>query len=54
MYSTRLESGSHVSPFPERTSVTATEVAVTVTEMLDAVDVELFELGMWQIWGRPS
>jgi len=29
---------------------TATEVMVTVTAMMKAVNVQLFELGMWQAW----
>ena len=31
-------------------AATATEVMVTVTAMLKAVNVQLFELGMWQAW----
>jgi hypothetical protein len=29
---------------------TATEVMVTVTAMLSAVNLQIFELGMWQAW----
>lgn len=46
--------GPRVRPFPEDDEVTATEVLVTVSEMLEAVDVEVFELGIWQAWGRGS
>ncbi|HET7803830.1 MAG TPA: hypothetical protein VFL53_06300 [Pseudolabrys sp.] len=31
-------------------ATTATEVMVTVTAMLKAVNVQVFELGMWQAW----
>ncbi|HZP69915.1 MAG TPA: hypothetical protein VFB29_08225 [Pseudolabrys sp.] len=31
-------------------AATATDVMVTVTAMLKAVNLELFELGMWQAW----
>jgi hypothetical protein len=31
-------------------AATATEVMVTVTAMLKAVNLQLFELGMWQTW----
>jgi hypothetical protein len=31
-------------------AVTATEVMVTVTAMLKAVNLQVFELGMWQAW----
>ena len=30
--------------------VSATEVMVTVTAMLKAVNLQVFELGMWQAW----
>ena len=30
--------------------MTATEVMVTVTAMLKAVNLQVFELGMWQAW----
>jgi hypothetical protein len=32
-------------------AVSATEVMVTVTAMLKAVNLQVFELGMWQAWG---
>jgi hypothetical protein len=31
-------------------AVTATDVMVTATAMLKAVNLQLFELGMWQAW----
>ena len=31
-------------------AVTATDVMVTATAMLNAVNLQLFELGMWQAW----
>jgi hypothetical protein len=39
-------------PLPAFTpdAVTATEVMVTVTAMLKAVNLQVFELGMWQAW----
>ncbi len=36
--------------FPEGAQVTATDAVVTITAMLKAVNVQLFELGMWQAW----
>lgn len=50
LYASKTEAGARVTPFVED-SVTATEVVATVDKMLRAVDVELFELGMWQFWG---
>jgi hypothetical protein len=39
-----------LAAFPAEAQVTATEVMVTVTAMLKAVNLQLFELGMWQTW----
>ena len=36
--------------FPSGAPVTATEVMVTVIAMLKAVNLQVFELGMWQAW----
>ncbi|WP_431284966.1 hypothetical protein ACQW02_09170 [Humitalea sp. 24SJ18S-53] len=41
----------HFLPVGGRDAVTPTEVAVTVTELLRAVDLNLFDLSMWA--GRP-
>ena len=40
--------------FPSDAPVTATEVMVTVTAMLKAVNLQVFELGMWQAWAGKS
>ncbi|HEY1309799.1 MAG TPA: hypothetical protein VGF02_02530 [Pseudolabrys sp.] len=44
------ESDNAPSAFPPDTQMTATEVMVTVTAMLKAVNLQVFELGMWQAW----
>jgi hypothetical protein len=36
--------------FPESADITATDAVVTTTAILKAVNVQLFELGMWQAW----
>ena len=36
--------------FPQGVEVTATDAVVTTTAILKAVNVQLFELGMWQAW----
>jgi hypothetical protein len=41
-----------LKPFPENT-VTATDVSIVTTAMLEAVDLQLFELTLWHGWGRP-
>ena len=39
-----------LSAFPADEPLTATDVMVTVTAMLKAVNLQVFELGMWQAW----
>jgi hypothetical protein len=36
--------------FPAQTPMTATDVMIAATAMLKAVNVQIFELGMWQAW----
>lgn len=54
VYVARVEQGQASSPLPaagDPRAPTATDVLVTVTDMLAAGEIELFELGMWQTWG---
>jgi hypothetical protein len=44
------ENDDALSAFPPGAQMTATEVMVTVTAMLKAVNLQVFELGMWQAW----
>ena len=44
------ETDGVLPPFPSGAQMTATEVMVTVTAMLKAVNLQVFELGMWQAW----
>jgi hypothetical protein len=50
LYAERVEERGALSAFPSEASVTATDVMVTVTAMLKAVNLQVFELGMWQAW----
>jgi hypothetical protein len=34
-------------------TITATDVSIVTTAMLEAVDLQLFELTLWHGWGRP-
>jgi len=43
-----VEAEGGLSAFPADAPMTATEVMVTVTAMLKAVNLQVFELGMWQ------
>ncbi len=42
------ENDKEFSAFPENNDVSATDVAVAATGILEAADVAVFELGMWQ------
>lgn len=44
--------GSGEKLFCEGVRISATEVAPVVSDLLEAVDIELFELAMWQGWAR--
>ena len=49
-YARRAEDDRSFSPFPPDAEVTATEVMITVSAILSAAGLQLFELGMWQAW----
>lgn len=54
-YVAKLESGQSLPSLPapnESGGPTATEALVVVSDLLEAADVELFELGMWQAMGN--
>jgi len=42
------------SPVPENASVNATEVAVTVTELMRSAGLNMFDLAMWSGRARPD
>ena len=39
-----------LAAFPPDAQITATDAVVTTTAILKAVNVQVFELGMWQTW----
>ena len=43
-----------ISPFPPGHDITATEAMITVSAILSATGLQLFELGMWQAWSGRS
>jgi hypothetical protein len=51
LYAQRFEEREGALPAFSPEQATATEVMVTVTAMLKAVNLQVFELGMWQAWG---
>jgi len=50
LYAERTSERNGALPAFAQDAVTATEVMVTVTAMLKAVNLQVFELGMWQAW----
>jgi hypothetical protein len=51
LYAARTDESEDALPaFPADMAMTQTEVVVTVTAMLKAVNLQVFELGMWQAW----
>jgi hypothetical protein len=41
-------------PLQDDAGITATDGAITASALLDAVSVEVFELGMWRTWGTAG
>jgi hypothetical protein len=51
IYADRVEERDEpLAAFPADAGITATHAMVAVTAMLKAVNVQVFELGMWQAW----
>jgi hypothetical protein len=48
-YTARREAGEQIAPVAKN-SVSATDVMVTASGLLQAADLAVFELGMWQGW----
>ena len=42
------ENNKEFAAFPKNNNVSATDVAIAATGILEAADVAVFELGMWQ------
>jgi hypothetical protein len=51
LYVAKVRAGSPAAAFPDEDSISATEVVIAVSRMLEAVEVEVFELAVWQNWG---
>jgi hypothetical protein len=50
VYAARVQAGDKFRPFAPGSGITATDVMVAGTMMMKAVNVQLFEFGMWQAW----
>jgi len=49
LYAARREAGEQLTPVPKN-SLAATDVMVTASGLLQAANLAVFELGMWQVW----
>jgi len=49
-YAAQIEAGHDLLPFGQRSNVSPTDVMVTASGLLRAVNLAVFELGMWQSW----
>lgn len=50
LYAAQLDAGASYPPFAEGVDPSATAVLQTVSAMLEAVNVEVFELGLFKAW----
>lgn len=48
VYADKVQNGEDVRPFSGNSVLAVTDVAIACTAMMDAVNLELFELGGWQ------
>ena len=49
-YSQQVQAQMQTPPLDARSGVSATDVMITASALLKAVDLQVFELGMWQSW----
>lgn len=54
LFAARVEAGRPVPPFDRETELSATDVLIVVSALLDAVNLETFELALWQSFGAPQ
>ena len=50
LFAERFEEGRIAAPFPDDNGVVATEASIACSAVLRAVNIETFELGLWQSW----
>ena len=51
LHAAEMNAERRVPAFAPDHGVSATDVMITTTSMLRSVNIQLFELGMWQTWG---
>lgn len=50
LYAAKAQVGNPPRPFARNSGITATDVMIGCTAMLEGVNVPLFNLGLWQSW----
>lgn len=53
-YVDRVQANPALSPFPPDQALTATQVMVAASALIDAAGLQVFELGLWQSWSTSS
>jgi hypothetical protein len=53
-YARRRADGAAFPPFAQDAEITATDAMITTTAILKAVNVQLFELSLWQSWSGAN
>lgn len=48
------DEGRFQSPYPPDAGISASEVAITASLILQEAEVEIFELAMWQTWAGQT
>lgn len=51
MYVLKLNENPEMLPFVDQDSVSATDAVITISRILKQVDIQVFELAMWQTMG---
>lgn len=51
-YAAKAQADGAPRPFARNSGVTATDVMIGCTAMLEGVGLQVFELGLWQAWSR--
>ena len=51
-YAAKAQADGAPRPFARNSGVTATDVMIGCTAMLEGVGLQVFELGLWQSWSR--
>jgi hypothetical protein len=51
-YAAKAQADGAPRPFARNSGVTATDVMIGCSAMLEGVNLQVFELGLWQSWSR--